>query len=424
MSLFENTLKQINKAARLMDLDSEIEQVLSVPQRRIEVNIPVRMDDGSLKIFKGFRVQHNNYLGPYKGGIRFHPNVDMGEVDALSAWMTIKCSVVGLPLGGGKGGIIVNPKELSESELERLTRKYVQLIEPVIGPETDVPAPDVNTNSKIMAWFADEYSEIVGKQTPGVVTGKPVEHGGSKGRSSATAQGGVYVLEEYVADAGWNIEDTKVIVQGFGNAGSYAAKLLASGGYQIVGASDSQGGLVCNYGINPEELMVCKVEKSSVKECGLHVTEIHGLDGASCKKVSNEELLEQECDVLVLAALENQITAENADRIKAKVIVELANGPVSPEADEILAKKGIVVMPDILVNAGGVTVSYFEMLQNADGEYWSDEKVQERLKESMSNAWAEVKCNADKYNSTLRESAFITAIGRIEKKIRDNEGEF
>ncbi|OGJ41891.1 glutamate dehydrogenase [Candidatus Peregrinibacteria bacterium RIFCSPLOWO2_01_FULL_39_12] len=409
MSLFENTLKQIEKAASIMGLDENVKRILSVPQREVEVTLPVKMDDGSLKIFKGFRVQHNNAAGPYKGGIRYHQQVDMGEVKALSAWMTIKCSVVGIPLGGGKGGIIVDPKQLSLGELERLTRAYVKAIEPVIGPETDVPAPDVNTNSQIMDWFSDEYSKIKGKDLRGVVTGKSLGAGGSKGRNNATAQGGVYVLEEYAKTVSLNPKETKVIIQGFGNAGGVVAKLLAKAGYEIVGVSDSQGGIFCDQGLNVEELTSCKIEKKSVVNCG----------GAQCKRVSNEELLEQECDILVLAALENQVSAKNAGNIKAKVILELANGPVMPEADEILDKKGIVAIPDILANAGGVTVSYFEMLQNADGKYWSEEEVNPKLKDIMVAAWEEVSANSKKYNCNLRDAAFITSLSRLEKKIRE-----
>lgn len=419
MSLFENTLKQIRKAANLMQLDEEIERVLSVPQRQIEVQIPVRMDDGSLRIFTGFRMQHNNYRGPYKGGIRYHQDVDKEEVLALSAWMTMKCAVVNIPLGGGKGGIIVDPKELSEGELERLTRGYTRLLADFIGPETDVPAPDVNTNGKIMSWIADEYSKIHGRDLKGVVTGKPVEAGGSKGRDIATAQGGFFVLQQLVAEMGLDAESLKVVIQGFGNAGGVAAKLLATAGYHIVGASDSQGGLICTHGINPDELMSCKVEKNTVKECGLHVTKIHDIEGMSCSMVSNEELLEQECDILVLAALENQITAKNADKIKAKIILELANGPVDPAADEILARRGIMVVPDILANAGGVTVSYFEMLQNTSGEYWSEEQVADKLKPLMVDALKVVKANADKYVCTLREAAFITAMQRVADTIKE-----
>lgn len=422
MSLFENTLKQIKLAADTMKLDKDVEEVLKHPQRELQVNIPVRMDDGSLRIFEGFRVQHNNYRGPYKGGIRFHPQVDMSEVQALAAWMTIKTSVVGIPLGGGKGGIIVNPKELSEGELERLTRKYTELIAPVIGPDTDVPAPDVGTTPQIMSWIADEYSKIVGKKSLGVVTGKPVENGGSRGRGSATAQGGVFILNEYAKENGMNHGETKVVIQGFGNAGGVAAKLLVENGYVVLGASDSQGGIVCTHGIDPNELLTCKIEKKSVKNCGLHVEEIHDKDGMTCKIVNNEELLEAECDVLVLAALENQITAENADRIKAKVIMELANGPISPEADEILYKKGVIVLPDILANAGGVTVSYFEMLQNADDKYWSKEEVISKLKKIMIDAWNDVKENAKKYDCPLRVAAYITAFSRIEEKIKERGG--
>lgn len=412
MSLFENTLRQIKKVSKLMNLDENIERILSCPQRKVAVNIPFMMDDGTLKIVEGFRVQHNNYCGPYKGGIRYHQQVDMEEVLALSAWMTMKCSVVGIPLGGGKGGIIINPKELSEGELERLTRKYIQLIAPFIGPETDVPAPDVNTNGKIMAWIADEYSKIVGKPTPGVVTGKPLENGGSKGRDTATAQGGVYILNEYVKEKGIDPSKTRVVIQGFGNAGGVMAQLLKELGYHVIGASDSQGGIVCEEGFDSNEMLSCKAEKGSIKNCAKD----------SCKVVTNEELLEADCDILILAAMENQITSANADRIKAKLVLELANGPVNPDGDEILNKKGITVIPDILANAGGVTVSYFEMVQNAEGKYWSEEDVKIKLKDIMIKAWQEVNANALKYKCTYREAAFATAILRIEKKIKERGG--
>lgn len=397
-----------------MGLSHEMKAILSSPQRKIMVSLPVRMDDGSLKIFQGFRVQHNNLAGPYKGGIRYHQQVDMEEVLALSAWMTLKCAVVGLPLGGGKGGIIVDPKQLSASELERLTRKYVELIAPVVGPDFDVPAPDVNTNAQIMDWFSDEYSKIRGQDMPGVVTGKSLGKGGSKGRNEATGRGGVYILEEFVQEHGLDRSKTKVIIQGFGNAGGVAAKLIASLGYEIIGVSDSAGGLICSHGIDPDGLMSCKIEKKSVVHCGVHVENLQGIEGATCRQVSNEELLEQECDVLVLAALENQLRADNAGQVKAKLILELANGPVTPEADEILKKNGIISLPDILANAGGVTVSYFEMLQNRVGEEWSEEDVNKRLKETMITAWKEVKENFEKYKCTMREAAFITALKRLE----------
>lgn len=419
MSLFENTLKQIAKAAKIMNLNPDIQAIFSNPQRIVEVSLPVKMDNGKLEIFKGFRVQHNNAAGPYKGGFRYHPQVDMGEVKALSTWMTIKCAVVELPLGGAKGGVIVDPKKLSEGELERLTRQYVRMVEPVVGPDRDVPAPDVNTNSKMMDWFADEYSKIKGKDVRGVVTGKSLEAGGSKGRNEATAQGGTYVLEEFAKENNLEPSEIKVVIQGFGNAGGVACKLLAEAGYQVVGVSDSQGGIFCSHSIDPTGLLACKVEKNSVVNCGVHASELHGMDGSTCKKVSNEELLEVECDILILAALENQITEKNADKIKAKLIIELANGPVTPEADEMLKKRGIPVIPDILANAGGVTVSYFEMLQNAENKYWSEEEVKEKLKKIMTKAWKRVNTNAKQYNCTLREAAFISALARVEAKIRE-----
>ncbi|MBU1151599.1 Glu/Leu/Phe/Val dehydrogenase [Patescibacteria group bacterium] len=419
MSLFENTLSQIEKASKLMNLSSEVKDLLSHPQRKVEASIPVKMDDGSLRIFQGFRVQHGDYAGPYKGGIRYHQQVDMSEVIALSAWMTIKCSVVGIPLGGGKGGIIVNPKDLSEGEKERLTRGYVRMMYPILGPDKDVPAPDVNTNSQIMDWFADEYSKIAGKDARGVVTGKSIEAGGSKGRNEATAQGGVYVLEEVVKDMGMAPKETTVIVQGYGNAGAIVARLLSNDGYDLRGASDSQGGIVCTHCMDPVELLSCKAEKGSVKDCGLHIKDMHDVEGVECVEVSNAELLEHECDILILAALENQITSENADRIKAKIVVELANGPITPEADEILAERGIMVVPDILANAGGVTVSYFEMLQNGSGEYWSEEEVLKKLKPIMVDSCKSVRSNMEKYKCTMREAAYISSIERIEKKIRE-----
>lgn len=410
MSLFENTLKQINKAAKIMNLDPNVKTLMENPQRIVEVNIPVKMDSGSLKIFKGFRVQHSNYAGPYKGGIRYHQDVDMGEVTALSAWMSIKCSVVGIPLGGGKGGIIVNPKELSVGELERLTRGYVRAIEPVIGPDKDVPAPDVNTTPQIMDWFADEYCKLVGKDAKGVVTGKTLEHGGSKGRNIATAQGGVYVLDEVAKEKGFNPADTKVIIQGFGNAGGVMAQLLAKKGYQIIGASDSQGGLIFEKGFDPDKLLGCKAEKTTVVNCDIDF---------GGKRVTNEELLETECDILILAALENQVHEGNASNVKAKIVLELANGPTTPEADEILTKMGVMVVPDILANSGGVTVSWFEMLQNADNNYLTEEEALAKLLPIMVDGWKAVKANADKYGCTLREAAYVTALTRIEEKIKE-----
>jgi len=410
MALYENTLKQIEKAATLMSLDPELKMVLDEPMRILEVSLPVRLDGGALKIFKGYRAQHNNLAGPFKGGIRFHQQVDLSEVKALSAWMTMKCSVVGIPMGGGKGGVIVNPKELSEGELERLSRAYARAIAPIIGPQVDVPAPDVNTNGKIMSWMKDEYSKFVGHDSPGVITGKPVEDGGSVGRDTATAQGGIYVLDMLAEDQGIDPTKTTVFIQGYGNAGGFMAKLMHKKGYIIKGVSDSRGCLVATEGgLDPEKLSAIKDEKGSV-------TDAKGLEGFENTTVcDDQEFLTGECDILVLAALENQVTAENADKFKTKFILELANGPVTPEADAILASKGIIVVPDILTNAGGVTVSYFEWYQNVNNEKWTYEQVQEKLIKIMKDAYKDVAGNRDKFACDMRTAAFITAMGRLEK---------
>jgi len=411
MSLFENTIRQMKEAASIMKLDPNVEEVLSTPHKILEVSVPVKMDNGSIRVFKGFRVQHNNARGPYKGGVRFHPEVDMEEVKALATWMTMKCAVVGIPLGGGKGGVIVDVKELSETELERLTRSYIRAISPIIGPKKDVPAPDMYTNPQIMAWAADEFSKLQGENTLGVVTGKPLEVGGSAGRADSTSQGGIYVLEEMCRDYNLVPEETRVVVQGFGNAGANVAKMLFERGFKVVGVSDSRGGLHCENGADPNAAHSCKLDKGSVVECTAE-------GGGDCKVVSNEELLELECDVLFLSAMENQVTKENADKIKTRVIIELANGPVTPEADEILEKKGIVVVPDILANAGGVTVSYFELVQNEANFYWTDEEVQERLKQIMVESWKNVCKIGKKHNCTLRQAAFIAAMKRLEGTIK------
>jgi len=414
MSLFENTLLQMNKASKLMQLDLNVEEILRNPERIIEVSIPIKMDNGSLRVFKGFRVQHNSIRGPYKGGIRFHPDVELDEVKALSTWMTMKCSVVDIPLGGGKGGIIVNPKELSPAELERLTREFTRQLAPFIGPEMDIPAPDVYTNPQIMAWIADEYSKIHGRNVLGVVTGKPLCAGGSEGRSNSTSQGGVFILEEYMKEHGKEPKDQTVVVQGFGNAGSHVAQMLHDAGFKVIAVSDSKGALYCKDGLRPDEALTCKQDNGHVGECFLA--------GGQCQMISNAELLELECDVLVLSAMENQVHKDNADNVKAGMILELANGPITPEADEILAKKGIAVIPDILANAGGVTVSYFELVQNQMNYYWSAEEVQEKLDAKMRQAWHSVSSNAKKYNCSYRVAAFITAMKRLEDAITTRRG--
>ncbi len=410
MSLFQNTLKQINEAAEIMSLDKDILTILSHPKRIIQVSLPIRMDDGTVKVFEGFRVQHNDVAGPFKGGIRYHQQVDMEEVKALATWMTMKCSVVGIPLGGAKGGIIVDPKTLSKRELEKLSRKYIDRVQHNIGPHMDVPAPDVNTNGEIMAWMVDEYMKLGNLNKRGVVTGKPLEVGGSEGRDAATSQGGSYVWEEVAKEKAINPGETKVVIQGFGNAGSHMARIMGEQGYKIVGVSDSKGGVYCENGLDASSMLKCKIEKGSVTECETQADH--------CTKVTNEELLEQDCDILVLAALENQVTEQNAANIKAKYIIELANGPTTPEADKILEKKGVLVIPDILANAGGVTVSYFELVQNEAGYYWTADKIQRRLKPIMIKSTQRIKEMMEKYNCSMRQAAFISAMSRLEAMLK------
>lgn len=409
MSFFENTLKLIDKAADIMNLNPSAKTILSHPDRIIQVSIPVRMDDENVEVFTGFRVQHCNLPGPYKGGIRYHQDVNMEEVKALATLMTFKCSVVGIPLGGGKGGVIINPKTLSKGELERLTRGYTDAIAPFVGPEIDVPAPDVNTDGQIMAWIADEYSKVKGKNLPGVVTGKPLAYGGSLGRDKATAQGGYYVLDEIMKEKGWKAQNTRVVIQGFGNAGSHAAEILDKAGFKVIAVSDSKGGIHCEDGIHVTNALSCKFEKGSVQEC----QDVSMTTGKQCERVTNEDLLALDCDILVLSALENQVTSHNAEMIKAKLILELANGPTTTEADEILQKRGVIVVPDILANAGGVTVSYFELVQNQSNYYWTAEEVESRLKTVMVNAWKRVNEMHTKYDTTYRMGAFISSFDRL-----------
>lgn len=399
-----------------MKLEKDTKAILSNPNRIIEISIPVKMDDGKIKVFRGFRVQHNNMAGPYKGGIRYHPDVNMEEVKALATLMTFKCSVVGIPLGGGKGGIIIDPEQVSSGELERITRKYTELIAPFIGPETDVPAPDVNTDPQIMAWIADEYSRVIGKNTLGVVTGKPLAVGGSLGREKATARGGFYVLEEVMAEKKIKPAKTTVVIQGFGNAGANMARILDEAGFKIIAVSDSKGGIHCKDGIHAVKAIECKLKKGSIQECAsTEKVSFHVSKGAKCSKITNEQLLTLTCDIFVLSALENQVTEKNAKQIKAKMILELANGPINPVADDILEKRGIPVIPDILANAGGVTVSYFELVQNQMNYYWPKHEIQERLKVIMVNAWKQVREMQNKYKCTLRMAAFITALSRLQE---------
>jgi len=403
MNAYDNALRQLEIAAKIMDLDSETLAKLSNPEKITQASLPVRMDDGSLQIFQSYRVQYNSARGPYKGGIRFHPQVDLDEVKALSFWMAIKCSVVDIPMGGGKGGVIVDSKALSQTEIEKLSRAWVRAFRPVIGPDKDVPAPDVYTTPQIMAWMADEYSQLVGYPAIGVVTGKPLEYGGSKGRGSATAQGGFYVLQEVVKDKGLKPAKLSVAVQGFGNAGSIMAKLLFDAGYKVVAVADSKAVIYDKNGLNIDKLNEHKSSTGSVKEF------------KGTKNITIEELFSLDVDILVPAALENQITKDNVDDIKARIIVELANGPTTPDADEILDKKEVIVIPDVLANAGGVTVSYFEWLQNISNNYWSEEEVDNELRERMIPAYKAIVEVAKEYKINLRTAAFIKALERIDK---------
>lgn len=398
---------QITDCADILKLNQSMREMLLHPMREFHVNFPVRMDDGSARIFTGFRVQYNDARGPAKGGIRFHPDETIDTVRALAAWMTWKCSLLDLPLGGAKGGVICNPKELSPGELERLSRSYIRAISPFIGPEKDVPAPDVYTNPQIMAWMADEYSSIVAKNQFGVITGKPLPLGGSPGREDATARGGMYTLREAAAKLGLNLGKATMAIQGYGNAGSFAASLAESMfGSKIVAVCDSKGAVTCREGVCVPRVAAHKRTTQSVLHC----------EGTT--DITNDELLEMDVDILVLAALEGTLTKKNADRVKAKVIVELANGPTTPEADEILYKKGIHVIPDFLCNAGGVTVSYFEMVQNAYMYYWDEEMVHERLEKKMTKAYHEVFEISKQYGINMRRAAYVVAVQRVVEAMR------
>lgn len=415
MSPFHNALEQLNRAARVMDLHPDIHAVLKSPDRVLTVSIPVRMDDGHIEVFTGYRSQYNNALGPYKGGIRYHQDVNIDEVQALSFWMMIKCAAVNLPLGGGKGGVIVDPKKLSERELEALSRGYVQKFWRYLGSDIDVPAPDVYTTPEIMGWMRDEYEKLAGHADPGVITGKPLDQGGSEARSYSTAEGGVYVTQELSRKMGWDPKTTTVAIQGFGNAGSHMAKKLHTLGYKIIAVSDSKGGVYSEEGIIPEKAEEIKANGGALgcyclgSSCSLDQVATDG----PCRFVSNEALLELPVDILIPAALENQITEKNAHRIQAKAIVELANGPTTPEADDILNKKGVVIVPDVLANAGGVTVSCFEWEQNRKGEHWSEEDVILKLEKVMIDAFHDIWDTKEKYNIDLRTAAFVRAIERV-----------
>lgn len=403
---YQVAVEQFMIAADKLSLDEGMKQILSHPKRELTVHFPVRMDDGTYKVFTGHRVQHSLTRGPAKGGIRYHPDVTLDEVKALAMWMTWKCATVGIPYGGGKGGVIVDPKQLSLSELERLTRRFAAEIAPIIGPEIDIPAPDVNTNAQTMAWIMDTISMLRGYPIPGLITGKPIAIEGSLGRNEATARGLQYVVREAVKTKGISLQGSTVVVQGFGNAGSIAARLLTEDGARVIAVSDSRGGIRNTSGIDANAALRYKQEHGTLS----------GFAGSD--DVTNEELLEIECDILVPAALESVITEKNADRIKTKMIAEAANGPTTPEADRVLYDKGIMVLPDILANAGGVTVSYFEWAQNIQGYYWAEDEVNQKLERVMKRAFQDVYQTADDHSVNMRTGAYMLAISRVAEVTR------
>jgi len=401
---FEKAMTQLDEVSKIKNIDDNLLARLRQPDRNIEVSIPVTMDDGSVRIFNGYRVEYNNTLGPYKGGIRYHASTDINEVKALAFWMALKCAVVNIPMGGGKGGIAVDPKELSKNELEKLSRGWVQKLSDILGPHKDVPAPDVGTTPEIMAWMADEFGKITSDTTGAVITGKPVEKGGSLGRSTATAQGGFYVFEALKGFLGIDRSLTTVI-QGCGNAGANAAGIWYKAGHKIIAVSDSKGGVYKPDGLDVDKLIIHKTETGSV------------IDFDDSQNISNEELLEIECDLLIPAAFEGVITEKNANNIKAKTILELANGPICPASDEILFNKGVTIIPDILANAGGVVVSYFEWDQNLKNEKWTEQEVFGKLQPILASAAIATYKVAQESNVNLRMGAFMLAIQRITESI-------
>ncbi|MGQ9493962.1 MAG: Glu/Leu/Phe/Val family dehydrogenase [Anaerolineae bacterium] len=404
---FENAQRQLDVAAEILKLDPGMHAFLREPMRELHVSLPVRMDDGTVKVFKGFRVQYNDARGPCKGGIRFHPEETIDTVRALAAWMTWKCALLDLPLGGGKGGVICEPKKMSKGELERLSRAYIRQIGRILGPEMDVPAPDVYTDAQIMAWMMDEFSAMQGHNVPGVITGKPLCLGGSCGRSDATARGGMYVIREAAKVLGIDLKGQATAIQGYGNAGQFAHKLGQELlGLKVIAVSDSRGGIYCETGLDQEKVMAHKAATGSV-------TNFPG-----CQNITNEELLALDVTVLIPAALENQITAQNATSIKCKILAELANGPTTIDADETLYKNGVFVLPDFLCNAGGVTVSYFEQVQNAYNYYWPIEEVYEKLDQKMSAAFRAMYDMAQAYGVNNRIAAYLVAVSRVAEAVR------
>jgi len=405
MNPFKQALEQLERTIAVSPVSDELRRRLIRPERELTVSIPVAMDNGTTRLFEGYRIQHSSLRGPYKGGIRFHPDANTDEVRALAFWMTLKCAVTNIPMGGGKGGITVDPKKLSKAELEKLSRGWVRALYPILGPERDVPAPDVNTTPEIMLWMSDEYAKLTGDTRNATFTGKPLANGGSEGRGVATGMGGFYVFEALRKSLKLP-ERVSVVIQGMGNVGGNAAKIFHEHGHNILAMSDSRGGVYSPSGLDPEEVERYKKESGNLK----------GFPGA--KQISNEKLLELSCDVLIPAALENQITKKNAKNIKAKVVLELANGPTTTEADDVLFKKGVAVVPDILANAGGVVVSTYEWEQNLKGEHWSEADVLKRLHVLLDRESKNVLEISKKLKTDLRRAAFALALKRLEKALQ------
>jgi glutamate dehydrogenase/leucine dehydrogenase len=399
-------LEQLRIAAEKLDLDAGIHEMLKHPKRSLIVSIIIKMDNGEIGVFTGCRVQHMDARGPFKGGIRYHPNVTLSEVTALAMWMTWKCAVVDIPYGGAKGGVCCNPKKMSKTELERLTRRYISLILDVIGPYRDVPAPDVYTDAQTMAWIMDTYSQFKGYSVPECVTGKPMSVGGSEGRAEATSLGVVICAREAAKNLGLKLNGATVAVQGYGNVGWNAAKIAYDKGCKIVAVSDSVGGICCMKGLDPYRVYKHKSKTGSV------------VDYEGCENITNEELLETKCDILIPAALENQITKANADAVKAKIVAEGANGPTTPEADRALHERGIFLVPDILANSGGVTASYFEWVQNLTREHWTVEEVNRKLENKMVKAFNDVYKLAKQEESDMRTAALMLGVGRVAEAIK------
>ena len=403
---FEIAKQQFDRAADYLELDQSLRHVLRNAKRQLIVSIPVRMDGGETKVFEGYRVQHNIARGPAKGGIRYHPNVTLDEVKALASWMTWKCATVNIPYGGGKGGVICDPKSMSKNELERLTRRYAFEIAPIIGPDRDIPAPDVYTDSQTMAWIMDTISMVHGHTELGVVTGKPLALGGSQGRHEATARGALYALRAACEVRGTRLGDARVAVQGFGNAGSIIARLVAEDGARVVAACDSKCGIFAENGLDIQAVLKHKEATGTLR----------GIKGV--KEIAPDEVLEVECDVLCPSALENSITGTNVGKVKTKIIAELANGPTTPVADRVLEDEGVMLIPDILANAGGVTVSYYEWVQDQYSFFWSEKRINQTLEDTMTDAFQKVHQTANRYGTDLRTGAYILAIDRVAEATR------